>query len=177
MNRNLLNATKRFATAYHRSKRVEARRSEERTKFFKAIDLVLERKELARKTIKINPADLYIADWVKVRYPGWRMVNATGDRAIIEQDPTLMKHTVVNPRDGMVYGRIISESAPMLDDQRLHDEDYWLWHDVTEYVREIKDPSEWTPDQASRLQQFMVPGKLTVKIATPREATEEELNG
>jgi hypothetical protein len=177
MNRNLLNATKRFATAYHRSKRVEARRNEERTKFFQAMDMVLEQKELARKTIKIDPSDPFIAKWVKDYHPGWRFVSALNDRAIIEQDPSFLKHSVINPRDHMVYGRTVSESAPMLDDQRLHDEDYWLWHEVTEGVREIKDPSKWTPDQASRLQQFMVPGKLTVKITPPREATKEELNG
>lgn len=41
--------------------------------------------------------------------------------------------------------------------------------------RQMKPPNAWGNKEAGRLQQYMKPGKITVKIVPPRAATEEEL--
>jgi hypothetical protein len=41
--------------------------------------------------------------------------------------------------------------------------------------RHIRPPGEWTSEQTEAVGDYMVPGKLTVRLITPRKATEEEL--
>lgn len=49
---------------------------------------------------------------------------------------------------------------------------------LTEYhsdIRVIKDPSEWTPEQATALKPYLIPGKISVRLTPPRPAKPSEL--
>lgn len=46
------------------------------------------------------------------------------------------------------------------------------WFDVE---RTFKEPKDWTPKQAAKLQKYLVPGTVSPRLVPPRKATEEEL--
>lgn len=179
MNKKLIKATRDFAQKYKTFKAAEKRKDSTRTAFFNALNEdLLEGTSLPRRTIKLDgiPEGEEIA-WVKTHYPGWVLLvtNDLGEsrRGIIEQDPAFMSHKVV--LDGIVYGREIAERAPSLNEARLKTEDKALWKAVTKPARALKDPSEWTDEQAAQLQEYFTPGPLQAKISTPRGAKPEDL--
>lgn len=62
----------------------------------------------------------------------------------------------------------------------IQDEIQDHWYDFLEHGEHnieplLKDPKEWTKEQAAALQPYLVPGKRMMKIIKPRKATEEEI--
>jgi hypothetical protein len=178
MNQKLTKATRSFAQKYKTFKAAEKRKNDTKEAFFAALtEHIRTSTTLPRKTVRVDvPIEEEIA-WLKAHHPGWILVASAdtdnGRRAVIERDPAYMKHQVV--LDGMVYGRDVAERASSLDEERLQIEDPTLWKAVTRPARVMKDPSKWTDEQAVALQQYITPGPLQVKIATPRTAKPEDL--
>jgi len=43
------------------------------------------------------------------------------------------------------------------------------------FARALTDPANWSKEQLDKVQRYMIPGALTVRLVAPRKATEEEL--
>jgi hypothetical protein len=176
MSNILIRITKLFGEAYSVSKQADKNKKLMQTEFFKAIDDALSEEVRAHKTVVV-PEGQDVWEYVKRLYPGWRIFKQDGNRVEVERDPTLMRYTFVNPMDKMVYARTTVEEGPSLDEELLREEDWWLWWEISDSLRQVKDPSTWTPDQMERAGKFLVPGSIKSKLVPPRAAKPEELEG
>lgn len=51
---------------------------------------------------------------------------------------------------------------------------HWGWeHDQVQRV--IKDPGEWTAEQSTKLQAYLIPGRVSVRLTPPRPAKDSEM--
>lgn len=102
----------------------------------------------------------------------------SGYQVVLQEDPALRPFEYVNPSDGRVYRRIISEGSPILDDEAIQDEKPELWDAITEEVteRRLKPLENLTPEQVAELQPYITMPKPQVKLAAPRKAKPEELD-
>lgn len=177
--RDLIYITKLFGEAYDVAKRADGNKNLMKGEFFSAIDEILEEERRPHKTVNV-PEGEKAENYVKRYYPGWRIfltADEDGGHVEIERDPALMRYTFVNPEDKLVYARTTVEEGPSLDEEALAAEDPDLWAEITEPVRQVKDPSTWTPDQIERASKYMVPGAIKAKLVPPRPAKPEELEG
>lgn len=132
---DIIDITKKFGEAYARSKDWDAAKENGRKRFFQAATQELEKKRLPRKTVEV-PKDQDVLEFIKIYHPGWRvLVDSVKvmNHVVIERDPALMKYSFINPEDNMVYGRTYSESGPMLDEEKLQQDDPDLWLAISEY--------------------------------------------
>ena len=86
----------------------------------------------------------------------------------------------VNKTDGLVYSRQISNGAPLLDDERLREEDPELWDQITyipEPERTLKPLDELDPELLAKVGSYLITGRVTTKLGAPRKAKPEELIG
>lgn len=181
MNKNLDTITKELGTRYAVKKTAEAELTEKKSEFYRAIDEeVLETETLAQKTIRpsegapIDPDQR--AKWIKRYHPGWRFVEEdAAENILLEEDPAFKKFVHVNHEDGMFYRRNVSQEGPSLDDERLQTENPTLWKRITKPARVLKDLDTVSDKDLAALQEYFVPGKMTVKLDAPRAAKPEEL--
>ena len=89
----------------------------------------------------------------------------------------------VNHDDGNIYRRNISQAGPSLDDERLKQENPKLWKRITEerevpatVVRALKDLETLPDKDLAAMQEYFVPGPMTVKLDAPRKAKPDELD-
>lgn len=84
----------------------------------------------------------------------------------------------VNKKDGFVYTRQISKAAPSLDDERLREEDPELWEEITyipEPERVLKPLEELSPEQLAKIGEYLVAGRVSVKLGAPKKAKPEDI--
>lgn len=177
--------TTKLGSAHATSKKAEKELKESRSEFFEAIDEeILETETLARQTIVV-PDELDETSYIKQFFPGWRLVDPGSKKNtyIIEEDPAFKKFVYVNHDDGQVYRRNVSQAGPSLDDDRLKAEDPELWEKITEVqivpqqeVRVLKDLDTIPNAQLAAMQEYFVPGGMTVKLDAPRKAKPDELD-
>lgn len=183
--------TTKLGSAHATSKKAEKELKESRSEFFVAIDdEIVETETLARQTIEFeSPAGEEDAEdlltHIKKFYPGWRLAE-TGSKEhthIIEEDPAFKKFVYVNHDDGNVYRRNVSQAGPSLDDDRLKEENPELWKRITEVkvvprqqVRVLKDLETLPNEDLAEIQEYFVPGPMTVKLDAPRKAKPDELD-
>lgn len=166
---------------YHSDKaRAERQLQKARTQFFDTINQALGERRLATRLIDLPSVDPdRVEGWVKLHYPGWRIQSIRPDekQLAIEEDPAFKPFTFVNPVDGKVYSRQISQGGPSVDDERLRQENPELYMRVTRLPteRELRPVSEMKPDDFAALEPYLIPDKLTPKLAAPRKAKPEEL--
>lgn len=173
--------TKDLGTRYEVSKTAAAELAEKKSEFYTAIDEEISSTEtLAQKTITVP--DEFIDNeeaYVKVFHPGWRLSakDITPDNPVIgiEEDPGYRKYVHVNPEDGKLYRRNVSQEGPSLDDARLQAEDPALWKRLTKPARVLKPMDKIPNKDLAAMQAYFVPGKMTVKLDAPRAAKPEEL--
>lgn len=190
----LADITKRLGAVHAKSKEAEKELKTSRSEFFDAVDEeILSTETLAQQTITF-PAKLSeqceddaedLITYVKRFYPGWRIAETDTKKhtCIIEEDPSFKKFVYVNHEDGKVYRRNVAQGGPSLDDDRLKTEDPKLWERITEVkvipqqeTRILKE-LETLPDQDfSAIQEYLVPGPMTVKLDAPRKAKPNELD-
>lgn len=217
MSNELTKITKRFGTAYDRSKKAETALKTQQQKLFQAFNKDLENRLLARRSHhypawkELNEKDQNA--WVKKHHPGWKVVGYERGWLILEQDPAFQKFTFVNPVDGRVYGRTTVEGSPSLDDEALRNDNPELWKEITEWPepwyslvedlivgyttipyapgaldtavsrvlsdhgvqRVLKDINTLTDEQIMDMDDYFIPGPLTVRLVAPRTAKPEEL--
>lgn len=177
--------TTKLGSAHATSKKAEKELKESRSEFFVAVDdEIVENETLARQTISV-PEGLDAEAYVKQFHPGWRVVDS-GSKAhtyIIEEDPAFKKFVYVNHEDGNVYRRNVSQAGPSLDDDRLKEENPELWKRITEVkvvprqrVRVLKDLETVSNKDLAEMQEYFVPGPMTVKLDAPRKAKPDELD-
>ena len=182
MSENLDTITKELGTRYAVKKTAEAELAEKKGEFYRAIDEeILETETLAQKTITL-PEDLAdeeaVDKYLKVFYPGWRYLDDESEeelKIVIEEDPAFKKFVHVNHEDGMLYRRNVSQEGPSLDDERLQAENPTLWKRITKPARVLKPLDTVSDKDLAALQEYFVPGKMTVKLDAPRAAKPEEL--
>ncbi len=178
---NLDQITKELGTRYEVSKTAAAELATKKNEFYTAInEEIVSTETLATKRIVVpNEFIGKEEEYVKVFYPGWVIVMkdiTPGNPLIgIEEDPAFKKFVHVNPEDGKLYRRNVSQEGPSLDDERLQRENPTLWKRITKPARVLK-PLDKLPDKdLAAMQAYFVPGKMTVKLDAPRNAKPEEL--
>jgi hypothetical protein len=186
--------TTKLGSAHATSKKAEKELKESRSEFFVAIDdEIVENETLARQTIElpsdipfpVNEDDQGVINYVKQFHPGWRLadVGSKENTYIIEEDPSFKKFVYVNRKDGQVYRRNVSQAGPSLDDERLKEENPELWKRITEskviprqVTRVLKDLETVSNKDLAEMQEYFVPGPMTVKLDAPRKAKPDELD-
>jgi len=190
MPNNLQQITKQLGSAHKKKSEGEKELKASRAQFFEAIDQeILSTQTLAQQTIEVpeDAADQEaLLRHVAVFYPGWQLgevvpsVWADGlpSEIIIEENPAFKKFVYVNHEDGNVYRRNVSEGGPSLDDERLKAEDPALWKRITttKAVRVLKDMDTLPDKDLAAVQEYFVPGSMTVKLDAPRKAKPDELD-
>ena len=178
MSENLDTITKELGTRYEVSKTAAAELAAKKGDFYTAIDAeIIKTTTLAQQTITVPDAEEEdVVKHIKTFYPGWRYVEEHDDGGVlIEEDPAFKKFVHVNPEDGKLYRRNISQEGPSLDDERLQQEDPALWKRITKPARVLKPFYTVSNKDLAALQAYLVPGKMTVKLDAPRAAKPEEL--
>lgn len=178
--------TQKLGVAYKKAKDGEKELKESRGEFFEACDeAVVEEQTLAQQTITVPDAEEEdVVNHIQIFYPGWRYVEENDDGGvIIEEDPAFQKYVHINPDTNMVFRRNVSQAGPSLDDERLKIEDPALWKRITETkvqpatrVRVLKDLEEVNNKDLAAMQEYFVPGRMTVKLDPPRKAKSDELD-
>ena len=174
---NLDQITKELGTRYEVSKTAAAELATKKSEFFTAIDEeIISTETLAQQTVS-PPADFGEPEaYVKVFYPGWRVIEETEEGILIEEDPAYKKFVHVNHEDGKLYRRNVSQAGPSLDDARLQQEDPDLWKRITKPApRMLKDLDKVSNKDLAAMQAYFVPGSMVVKLDAPRQAKPEEL--
>lgn len=214
--------TKRFASAYSKSKRAEAWLKKSQRRLFQELTKDLSQQTLAQKTITVPLSchtDREILEYVDLYHPSWIIESiippACADcpsRVILKEDPSLLPHVYTNTDLGMVFGRSRVENSPTLDDERLKDEYPELWERISEWpepwwtmLREViangfsmpmssdvlsrmaadyleaygvqrvlKDLNTIDVDDLVLLQEYLVPGKVSVRLIPPRKVRDDE---
>jgi hypothetical protein len=182
MSHDLSQITKDLGSTHKSSKELEKKLKDCRAKFFEAVDeQILSSETLARQTITV-PEDVEPEAYVKQFHPGWRVVDPGSKEHtyIIEEDPSFKKFVYVNHDDGNVYRRNVSQAGPSLDNERLKEEDPDLWKRISvskvQRVRVLKDMEEISNKDLAAMQEYFVPGPMTVKLDAPRKAKPDELD-
>jgi hypothetical protein len=188
MTNDLQQITKQLGTAHKKKSEGEKELKESRGKFFAAIDEeIVSTETLAQQTISV-PEGVEVANYVKVFHPGWRPFESDsnlegGIDVLIEEDPSFKKFVYINHQDGQVYRRNVSEGGPFLDDNRLKAENPKLWKRITQEeeipaktVRVLKDLETLPDKDLAAMQEYFVPGLMTVKLDAPRKAKPDELD-
>jgi hypothetical protein len=164
-------------------KRSEQAKNELRDEFFRQVDEHL-KDEVPPQIVVEFPTDneeeaLRQAQRQYVRH---RVVSTSqiegGYQVILEENSELRPFTYINPADGKVYQRIISEGSPILDDEGIQEEKPELWQSITEEVteRRLKPLDQLTPEQLDELQPYISMPKPQPRLAAPRWAKPEELD-
>jgi hypothetical protein len=176
------NVTKRWGKAHARKEKVEAQMAKDRKLFFDLIEIP--ETELSRQTIyaECDDPDAYVASL----YPKWKLLSALlvdeeipdEWKLVIQEDPTKRNYTFVNPLDGQVYTRTVTESAPDVDLERIKEEDPDFYHDITfqpTVPRELLPLKNLTDEAKEKLKKYLLPVKLTNRMEKPRKPKPEEL--
>lgn len=182
MSHDLSQITTDLGSAHKSSKELEKKLKDCRAKFFEAVDEeILSSETLARQTITV-PEDVDPIAYIKQFHPGWKEVESGPQEFtyIIEEDPAFKKFVYVNHDDGNVYRRNVSQAGPSLDNERLKEEDPDLWKRISDpkvqRVRVLKDLETISNKDLKLMQEYFVPGPMTVKLDTPRKAKPDELD-
>lgn len=177
--------TRQLGEAYRRWKDAEKDKNVARDRFFRAVTEELEQEVPPQVVERIEASDdeqaLRVAQrrFIRHRVVDVGRVSDTEYDVVLEEDASLRPYTYVNPDDGNVYRRIISEGAPVLDDEALRDERPELWEAITEEVveRRLKPLDSLSPSEQEALRPYIAMPKPQVKLGAPRKATQEELDG
>lgn len=187
MNHDLNQITKDLGSTHKSSKELEKKLKDCRAKFFEAVDEEIVATETLAHQIVPIPEGVIAAAYVKQFHPGWRIVEdgieEGRETVLIEEDPSLKKFVYVNHEDGNLYRRNVSQSGPSLDDDRLKAENPKLWQRITQEeevpartVRVLKDLETLPNKDLAAIQEYFVPGPMTVKLDAPRKAKPDELD-
>jgi hypothetical protein len=186
MTNDLQEITKQLGSAHKKKSEGEKELKKSRSEFFEAIDEeILSTETLAQQTIVIPYAEEEnVVTHIQTFYPGWQYVYENDDGSvIIEEDPSFKKFVYINHDDGNLYRRNVSQSGPSLDDDRLKVENPKLWKRITQeeevpakVVRVLKDLETLPDKDLAAMQEYFVPGSMTVKLDAPRKAKPDELD-
>lgn len=177
--------TRQLGEAYRRWKDAEKAKNVARDRFFRAVTEELEQEVAPQVVERVEATDdesaLRIAQrrFIRHRVVDVARVSDTEYDIILEEDASLRPYEYVNPDDEYVYRRIISEGAPILDDEALQSERPELWEAITEEVveRRLKPLDNLSPSEQEELRPYIAMPKPQVKLGAPRKATPEELDG
>lgn len=181
--------TKRLLGHYTAKKDRESKQKKYQKEFFGLLtELVRVDPEttLARKTVEVPEYYFeYPETYAETYYPEWNVmiVDTTRDKdgkpeaitVTLEENPEYKAATWVNAAIGVLFAKQVRMGSPMLDDERLLDQDPWLYNDLMERTWQLKPLGELDSDTLSKLQTYVYRGKPTLALQSPREATQEEL--
>lgn len=120
--------------SYGEHHEAEKQLKKEKVEFHEAANEILEGKVREQRTLEI-PSGEDPVSFVDRWHPGWRLVHADEESAVIEEDPKYMPFVYFNEDDGKIYKRSVTPGAPFLDDDLLKEEYPDLWQRIT-----IPDP-------------------------------------
>ena len=149
---------------------------------------------LSRRTVEATFEDLAhgfgVDEWVATNYPGWRVLDMERDNQmatatiVLEEDPALQKfHVVVGDK---VVGRTTNEAAEVFDAEGyrarwLNDGDEatadLLFNEIVTYELDEDAAQRFlkkNPDERATMQEFVTPGKITLKMNPVRKANEDD---
>lgn len=177
--------TSRLGRAHKAWKDAEKEKNQHRERFFRAVREEFEQ-ELAPQSVEQVEATSEEQAWriAQRRFHRYRIVDIQQDdddsdkwNVILEEDPEYRSYQHVNPEDGQVYSKIVSEGAPYLDDDTLRDENPELWERITQPIttRQMKPLDSLSPEDVAAMQPYITAPKPTIRLGNPRPARPEEL--
>lgn len=183
MSDKFINITENLGNTYRTWKQSGKLKDDLRDKFFSQINEELKEEVPPQLVVEFPTDDEEAAlRQAQRQYIRHRIVSTApvegGYQVILEEDPEYRAFTYINPADGQVYQRIISEGSPSLDDDTLREENPELWEAITEEVteRKLKPLDNLTAEQLAGLQPYITMPKPQVRLAAPRKAKPEELD-
>lgn len=153
-----------------------------RKQFFDLIEIPEE--ELAQQVIFYEGDDP--ERHVATLFPKWKLIDKklvdefpAEWKLILQEDPDKKTYVFINPLDQKVYQKLVKESAPGVDMERLEKEDPHLWAKITFQPppppRQLKPLEELKDDEKEALMSFLTEPKLQIAMQKPRKAKPEEL--
>lgn len=183
---NLERLSETFGRAHRNLAKWEQKKKEARAKLIQAVDQTFDESELARQTIYLsNLTDDEITDYVSVHYPKWEILSVltddtqTENKILLQEKPEYKKAVIFNNRDGMIYQRTVTESAPDFDEELMKTEDPDLYKRVTKEItyRDWKPLNDISEVDRQKMLKFLQPPKLSVRLEQPRKPKPEEEEG
>jgi hypothetical protein len=171
-------AGRAFARANASLERAKLKREQKRAEFIASVDASVGPQDLERQVIY---PDKDPEAFVRIHYPKWRILaqeeTIDGWRVLIEEDPAYKTAVIIDPVEGMVYQRSVSEGSPDFDQERMRSENPTLFKRVTTPVTtyEWKEWYDLTDADREAMLHYLLPPKLTVTTPKPRKAKPEEL--
>lgn len=135
----------------------------------------LERKVLEQKWASRAEAELYVSK----NRPGWRVIQYQDGEAVIEEDPAQMKFEWTN-HENYHMGRTTAVVGTEFDFEMLKDYDPDLFREIVDskVVYELNEKKaekiiEKHPHYLNTLQESTKPGKIQLRMSTPRKVEDE----
>lgn len=179
----LTEITRKLGESYNKHKRSEREKNEWREAFFEQATHELQQELPPQTVAEYETSDVEDAlRQAQRQYVKHTVIAVESDgnktRIVLEQDPAYRPFTYINPSDGQIYKKSVSEGSPVLDDEGLLERDPDLYHRVMkkEVVYTPRDFSELAPEELEELSKYITFPKPQVKLQAPRRATQEELD-
>lgn len=113
------------------------------------------------------------------RNPGWLVISTSYDEdgvhVLLREDPKYKPFSYVDKKTEMVWSKQIASGQAEYDIEKLREEDPDLWVRVSKLERVPRDFEDIDPEDLPKVQDYIYPGPLQIKLATPRKAKAEEL--
>jgi hypothetical protein len=176
--------TRKIGERHAAKTKAEAELKQVRGEFFQVATEMVESQPLATMVVTI-PDQESPAEYVAKHHPGWRIKSENirdiyqrpeSGKVIIEEDPEYQAFVYINKTDGRKYQRSVVQGQSLLDDETLREKDPDLWEEITVLERVLKPADELFPAYSAKLDPYLVPAPLVLKLPAPVKATTEELN-
>ncbi len=139
---------------------------------------------LAKKTVRLTAEEAASREGARdealQRNPGWIALNVREEEygwvVVLQEDPAYKSYEYVDGKNKLVWKKQISAGSAWVDDQLLQARDPKLWERVSEPTRVLCDLSTLDGEDLAKVQKYIYPGPLQIKLAAPRKAKPEELD-
>lgn len=169
---------------YDKWKAAEKKKDQFKKRFFKLATEAVNEQPLAERVITVTAPDEETAiTRAKQQNPTWatadeaRQISAGSDtwEVLAVEDPAYKPFTF--SQGGRDFKRQVNTGSPVLDDERLEEEDPALYETVTyipEPERQLKDFKDLDAATLAKLAQYIYYGKPQVKLPAPTKTKEED---
>lgn len=166
----------KLSKSYHAEKEAKKEKEQRRADFFQTITDQFSEDDLA-EDLAVVEADSEEEAYAQAEanYPTYNVIAAREHpdlegrwEVIIQENPEYKSFSITV--EGEIWQRQTSVGAPMVDDEKLAAEDPELYELVTEVpTKRVMKPLKDLDDVSlARLQKYVVPGKVSLKLPAPK---------
>lgn len=181
---DLTDITTKLGRAYKIWKREEKKKESLKDEFFDIATKEYKDPKEIETTIEAKTEE-ELFDKLQKLYPEYKLIDYQQNgrkksyKVFLRENLYYRPFKYVNPLDKQVYSKIRQAGLPFLDEKALQEDDPELWEKITRKVEitELIPMDELSPEIISELRKYIFPGRPIMKLAAPRKATAEELEG